>query len=161
LHFRSFLAIPIRFFSTSKVLHLHYQHHLQFHFKLIMMPIFHISIIGGGACWDETSTKAGFCTSDSSPQSPVGVFDRTNAKNAYKDYTIVHVLYCSGDIHGGNVVRDYDDNNGVPVTQRGWLTLTHIISHHIQQHYSCTVYIYTQISVIHMQLAYLHFIHRI
>ncbi len=60
-------------------------------------------------CRDEASTKAGFCTSDSSPQSANGVFDRSNPKNAYRDYTIVHVSYCSGDLFGGNVVRPYSD----------------------------------------------------
>jgi len=75
---------------------------------------------GGGACWDEASTKGGFCTSDSSPQSLVGIFDRTDAKNAYKDYTIVHVLYCSGDLFGGDVVRPYTDSAGVPVAQKGY-----------------------------------------
>jgi hypothetical protein len=75
---------------------------------------------GGGACWDEGSTKAGLCTSDSSPQGPTGVFDRSNSKNAFKDYTVVHVLYCSGDIFGGNVVRDYTDKDGVPIIQKGF-----------------------------------------
>jgi hypothetical protein len=74
---------------------------------------------GGGACWDQTSTSGGFCTTDSSPQSATGVFDRTNSLNAFKDYTIVHVLYCSGDIFAGNVVREYNDKNGQPVTQKG------------------------------------------
>ncbi|RYY82396.1 hypothetical protein EON63_13420 [archaeon] len=97
---------------------------------------------GGGACWDEYSTKAQLCTTDASPQSLVGkemcsvciwpffihimiaytihhttynipgIFDRTNTKNNFKDYTIVHVLYCSGDVHGGNVVRPYTDSAG-------------------------------------------------
>lgn len=76
---------------------------------------------GGGACWDEASTKAGFCTSDSSPQSLVGIFDRNEPLNKYKDYTIVHVSYCSGDLFGGDVVRDYTDSAGVPVVQKGFL----------------------------------------
>lgn len=75
---------------------------------------------GGGACWDAASTKMGFCTTDAKPQSLVGIFDRTNPDNKFKDYTIVHVMYCSGDIFGGNVVREYDDQAGVPVTQRGF-----------------------------------------
>jgi hypothetical protein len=74
---------------------------------------------GGGACWDQSSTKLGFCTTDSVPQNPIGIFDRTNANNQYKDYTIVHVLYCSGDVFGGDVVRSYTDSSGVPVTQKG------------------------------------------
>eukprot|EP00604_Paraphysomonas_vestita_P003633 CAMPEP_0174820236 /NCGR_PEP_ID=MMETSP1107-20130205/3928_1 /TAXON_ID=36770 /ORGANISM="Paraphysomonas vestita, Strain GFlagA" /LENGTH=376 /DNA_ID=CAMNT_0016035169 /DNA_START=214 /DNA_END=1344 /DNA_ORIENTATION=+ len=75
---------------------------------------------GGGACWDEASTKAGFCTTDSSPQSLVGIFDRNEPLNKYKDYTIVHVSYCSGDLFGGDVVRDYTDSAGVPVIQKGY-----------------------------------------
>jgi len=74
---------------------------------------------GGGACWDEISTKLGFCTSDVSPQSPVGVFDRTDVRNEFRDYTIVHLSYCSGDVWGGNVVQRYTDKDGVPVQQSG------------------------------------------
>eukprot|EP00981_Chlorochromonas_danica_P003179 scaffold633_cov288-Ochromonas_danica.AAC.14 len=74
---------------------------------------------GGGACWDEYSTKAGLCTTDVAPQSPVGVFDRSNSENRFKDFTIVHVIYCSGDVHGGNTIRSYNDAQGVPVQQKG------------------------------------------
>ena len=29
--------------------------------------------------------------------------------NPFRKYTIVNVLYCSGDVHGGNVTRSYRD----------------------------------------------------
>jgi hypothetical protein len=74
---------------------------------------------GGGACWNEGSTKANFCSSDSSPQSLVGLFDRTNEANTFKGYTIVMVLYCSGDVHGGNTTRPYNDKDGQPIVQVG------------------------------------------
>lgn len=74
---------------------------------------------GGGACWDEASTTASLCTTDSSPQSLVGLFDRTNTKNKFRSYTIVHVSYCSGDLFGGNVTRSYNDKKGQPVVQVG------------------------------------------
>ena len=74
---------------------------------------------GGGACWDEPSTNIGFCTTDSSPSGTSGVFDKSNDLNDYKDYTIVQVLYCSGDVHGGDSTRPYDDKDGVPVEQKG------------------------------------------
>lgn len=61
----------------------------------------------------------GFCSSDASPQSLVGIFDRQNEDNRFKDYTIVQVLYCSGDVFGGNVTRPYNDKDGVPVQQKG------------------------------------------
>lgn len=74
---------------------------------------------GGGACWDKFSTTTGLCTTDASPQKLVGAFDRGDVRNEFKSHTIVHVLYCSGDIFGGDVVRDYNDKKGVPVTQKG------------------------------------------
>jgi hypothetical protein len=70
-------------------------------------------------CRDEVSTKAGFCSSNSSPQGFTGIFDRSETQNRFKDHTIVHMLYCSGDVWGGNVVRDYADSTGQPVTQKG------------------------------------------
>jgi len=88
---------------------------------------------GGGACWDKGSTDAGLCTSDSSPQGSTGVFDRTNVNNHFRDYTIVHVLYCSGDIFGGNVVRDYTDKDGVPIIQKGFTNAQVTLDWVIQQ----------------------------
>lgn len=75
---------------------------------------------GGGACWDKISTKLEFCSTNAEPDwSYEGVFDRTSELSEYKDYTIVHALYCSGDVWGGSVVRDYNDADGNPVTQTG------------------------------------------
>jgi hypothetical protein len=67
------------------------------------------------------STKAGFCSSDSAPQSLSGIFDRVNTKNRYTGHTIVHLSYCSGDLFGGNVTRPYTDSKGKPVVQVGLL----------------------------------------
>lgn len=75
---------------------------------------------GGGVCWNKASTEAdGVCTHDIYLQPLVGVFDRVNPKNRFRDYTIVHILYCSGDFHSGNVVRPYNDKAGQPITQVG------------------------------------------
>lgn len=82
---------------------------------------------GGGACWDETSTTGGFCSTDAVPQTLTGVFDRSNANNEYRDYTIIHISYCSGDLHGGDVVRPYNDSKGVPVTQRGYSNVVSVL----------------------------------
>lgn len=62
---------------------------------------------GGGACWDKLSTEGGFCTTTAEPNSAAGVFDPSNAANPFKDYTIIHALYCSGDVWGGNVTQPY------------------------------------------------------
>ena len=78
---------------------------------------------GGGGCWNEATTSPLFCLTDVEPQTPIGIFDRTNPKNKFKDYTIVHILYCSGDAHGGNTTRPYNDKKGQPVVQAGLLNV--------------------------------------
>ena len=80
---------------------------------------------GGGACWDKLTTEAGLCTTTASPAESSAIFCREGcpSANPFSEYTIVHVLYCSGDAHIGNTVRDYDDKDGDPVTQVGGLNV--------------------------------------
>lgn len=73
---------------------------------------------GGGACWDKASTELGLCTTTSAPNGATGIFDPANPANPYRDYTIVHALYCSGDVWGGNMTQSYHAK-GHKVTQMG------------------------------------------
>lgn len=88
---------------------------------------------GGGACWDETSTNEGLCTTTAEPSKGVGVFDRTNMDNPFRDWTVVQVLYCSGDVHSGNSVRPYNDSTGYPVTQTGWANTQSVLDWVLKQ----------------------------
>jgi hypothetical protein len=88
---------------------------------------------GGGACWDETSTKFHLCRSRATPLPQLGVFNRGNKNNKFRSHTIVHVLYCSGDVHGGNVVREYNDRWGVPVQQKGLANAQSVLDWTAQQ----------------------------
>ena len=65
------------------------------------------------------STAAGLCTTTISPNAPTGVFDRENSENPFQDYTIVHALYCSGDVWAGQHTADYTHRD-TPVTQYGY-----------------------------------------
>ena len=76
---------------------------------------------GGGACWDEfTCSVAGAIFQEEAPTlSSVqlaldggflgGVYDRTDPKNPFLDWTLVHIPYCTGDIHWGNATHVYAD----------------------------------------------------
>jgi len=75
---------------------------------------------GGGACWDALSSTLGACSSEAVPNDLLGLFDRQNKGNPYKDYTVVHVLYCSGDAHTGNVARNWVQLFKGKVEQRGF-----------------------------------------
>jgi len=82
----------------------------------------HIYLQGGGACWDRPSTWAHFCSTRIGPETHTsGIFDANNAANPFADFTVVAVLYCSGDVHIGNKTQDYDDEpeSGYPAKQYG------------------------------------------
>ena len=76
---------------------------------------------GGGACWNEASTMLGLCSTDANPSSLIGMFSRDAEDNPrFWNHTFVQVLYCSGDVHGGNSTRSYvQHTTGGPVTQVG------------------------------------------
>lgn len=67
----------------------------------------------GGACWDLMSAtmpwhgRAGLCKQSIVEQEAVGVFDREHPGNPFREFTIVHVNYCSGDGHGGDAVMPW------------------------------------------------------
>lgn len=84
----------------------------------------HFYFQGGGACWDRASTWAHFCSQTASPiNGNNGIFDPNNAENPYADYTVIAVLYCSGDVHIGNVTQNYDTEpeSGIPTVQSGYI----------------------------------------
>jgi len=88
---------------------------------------------GGGACWDAFAKDVGLCTAsatDGYVSVHDGLFDRSNPKNPFKDYTVVMVPYCAGDGFAGNAIRDFKDTKswdifspGKPVEQKGYYNL--------------------------------------
>jgi len=75
---------------------------------------------GGGTCWNRASTDLHLCATNADPEDEVGIFDRSNPANPYREHTILHVLYCSGDAHSGNITRPYTDILGKKVVQAGY-----------------------------------------
>jgi hypothetical protein len=55
--------------------------------------------------------------SDNPNHTTTGFGDLTNPNNPFKDWNIVFVSYCSGDIHFGDALRSY---NGNLTRHRGW-----------------------------------------
>lgn len=77
---------------------------------------------GGGACWNELTCNTiqtasnfttGFGEADfkgtASNSLSKSFFDRTAADNPFKDYSMVYVPYCTGDIHAGDNTVMYGD----------------------------------------------------
>jgi hypothetical protein len=69
---------------------------------------------GGGACFD--ATTCAFVDSspydwnispDDDPALMSGIFDFSNSDNPFADHSFVYVPYCTGDVHLGNLTRDY------------------------------------------------------
>lgn len=67
-----------------------------------------IYINGGGACFNEPTcagNPSSFTESDwtdlSAAYSNAGIFDASNPKNPLRDYSMVFIPYCTGDVHSG------------------------------------------------------------
>lgn len=80
---------------------------------------------GGGACFtgdmctpgsgqykEDIGFEEGFTEAN-------GVFDFDNPDNPLADYSMVFVPYCTGDVHSGNVTKDY--GNGVVIEHKGFV----------------------------------------
>lgn len=59
-----------------------------------------IYLEGGGACFNDLCDFSAFSIPFIPP--PDGIFNRNNPGNPVKDWSMVYVPYCTGDIHGGD-----------------------------------------------------------
>jgi len=95
-----------------------------------------IDFQGGGACWNElTCSAAGALFSDSTGELDGfvtaigegrvgGLFD-PDPTTPFADWTIVHIPYCTGDVHWGDAFQDY---GGVQIEHRGYVNATAALS---------------------------------
>jgi len=93
---------------------------------------------GGGACWDDatcarprlagnvqdrrTVYKAELLPGDEVSRMQ-GIFDVTDARNPVRDWSMLFIPYCTGDVHSGSNTAQYrDPQTGKPYTiqHRGW-----------------------------------------
>uniref|UniRef100_K3WPR0 Uncharacterized protein n=1 Tax=Globisporangium ultimum (strain ATCC 200006 / CBS 805.95 / DAOM BR144) TaxID=431595 RepID=K3WPR0_GLOUD len=73
---------------------------------------------GGGACTGEDTCSFSLqCSLGKSATfnpnavaSSSGILNRTNTDNLFKDWNIVHIPYCTGDLHVGNAERQTSDS---------------------------------------------------
>ena len=89
-----------------------------------------IDFQGGGACWSElTCSIAGSLFKEEAGDLEdleglmnagflKGIYDPDPA-NPFHDWTLVHVPYCTGDIHWGNATHDY--GNGLVIEHKGYV----------------------------------------
>jgi hypothetical protein len=92
-----------------------------------------IDFQGGGACWDELSCSvADSLFRDAVPElseftgaleSGVfgGIFDASEG-TPFADWTIVHIPYCTGDIHWGNATQNYGED--LTIEHKGFVNAT-------------------------------------
>ncbi len=85
---------------------------------------------GGGACWDARtcSVADAIFAPDVPSQEAIeryydemraaGIYEQSNPDNPIQGWTIVHLPYCTGDVHWGNALGVYDDGS-VLVEHRG------------------------------------------
>jgi hypothetical protein len=86
---------------------------------------------GGGACFSGEMCKSGSGTysENIAPVSQLtdapGILDFENPENPFADYSVVYVPYCTGDVHSGNITKDY--GNGVVVQHKGFVNASNAL----------------------------------
>ena len=92
---------------------------------------------GGGACFSGDMCKPGSGTYSEtiSPVSKLedspGIFDFANPENPFADYSVVYVPYCTGDVHAGNITKDY--GNGVVTQHKGFVNASNALDTMIER----------------------------
>ncbi len=86
-----------------------------------------IFMFGGGACWDWTTCSSGFAlnlTRTLPTQDWItgeGIFNQQDPQNPFRDFTIVTVPYCSGDVFvGDSTINHGDESNPYVLNHRGY-----------------------------------------
>lgn len=88
-----------------------------------------IYLEGGGACFDDVSCAGSpqrFGSSDFAAYADaldVGLFDRGDTNNPFRDHSFVFVPYCTGDVHGGT-----NENGFGGRTQVGFRNVTRYLT---------------------------------
>ena len=83
-----------------------------------------IFLNGGGACWraqecDPRGRPTYTMTSDSANDASVraGIFDVANPANPVRDFTMVYIPYCTGDVHLGTREVEYESHDAKGATR--------------------------------------------
>jgi hypothetical protein len=92
---------------------------------------------GGGACWDDASCGVDIYSRrvQADPGQAeqrgqlVGIYDRRNSENPFRDWTHVYIPYCTGDLHWGSIDKTYSGSAGpFVVPHRGAINATAALS---------------------------------
>jgi hypothetical protein len=75
---------------------------------------------GGGACWDDVTCATPIYTRQITLDPAqleqrgllVGIYDRKNPDNPFRDWTHLYIPYCTGDLHWGNNAKTYSGPTG-------------------------------------------------
>lgn len=82
----------------------------------------------GGGCFDVRTCAPGSdwfddsVTDGDSPKGQGGIFDSANPQNPFRDYSVVYIPSCTGDVHTGDNVRTYRGaGEQVTIRHRGFV----------------------------------------
>lgn len=73
---------------------------------------------GGGLCWNAETCARGSSyyldqvSEQTSPLYQGGIFDLNKRENPFKNYSMLYIPYCTGDVHWGNQTKVYKNPGG-------------------------------------------------
>ena len=105
-----------------------------------------IDFRGGGACWDEMTCRlagaAAIFAEEADELSAVesrlgkngfgGIYNESSPDYPFKDWTLVHIQYCTGDVHWGDNDKQYADD--LAVKHKGFVNASAVLQW-VYRHY--------------------------
>jgi hypothetical protein len=87
---------------------------------------------GGGCfsartCARDSGLYVPAVSSEENPADDGGIFDFSDSRNPFADYSFVYVPYCTADVHLGNVTRTYAP--GITIHHKGFVNGSAALSH--------------------------------
>jgi hypothetical protein len=91
---------------------------------------------GGGLCWNAETCTSGsnyyldHVSEQTGPLHQAGIFDLNNQENPFKNYSMLYVPYCTGDVHWGNHTQVYKnpDKTELVIQHKGFINASTAIS---------------------------------
>ena len=95
---------------------------------------------GGGACWDGLTCGLPTCKTTTGPgddpgNATSGFADLTNPDNPFKDWSVVMVPYCTGDVHWGDAAYDHGQAGNPFVVQHKGAVNAKVVEKWAREHF--------------------------
>jgi hypothetical protein len=95
---------------------------------------------GGGACWDALTCGVPICKTETGPgdnpgNATNGFANLTNPDNPFREWSVVMVPYCTGDVHWGDAAYDHGEPGSPFIAQHRGAVNAKVVEKWAREHF--------------------------